>query len=407
MTSDQVETLENKFKIIWPLLDERSSRIWAATEAQALPRGGISTVASITGLSRTTIHAGINECTKPSKLQSARVRRQGGGRKTIIQHNPRLLHSLKILLESTTRGDPQSPLRWTCKSTRRLAEELERQDFTISERTIAGLLHEMNYSLQANVKTKEGTSHPDRDAQFRYINEQTKLYQKRGAPVISVDTKKKELVGNYKNNGVEWHLEGKAQKVRVHDFIDKKLGKAIPYGVYDISRNEGWVSVGIDHDTSEFAADAILGWWRTMGKKRYLKAEELLIMADNGGSNGARSGFWKVAVQKLADRTGLVIRICHFPPGTSKWNKIEHRMFSFITQNWRGRPLVSHEVIVNLIGSTTTEAGLKIKAELNTRQYETGKKIDEEKLAEVQIRPQRFHGDWNYDILPRKQNTRT
>jgi hypothetical protein len=315
-------------------------------------------------------------------------------------HAPDIIKALDELVEPTTRGDPESPLRWTCKSTRHLAGELQRAGYRIADRKVADLLHKMQYSLQGNAKTIEGTRHPDRNAQFEYINAQAKAFQRRGQPVISVDTKKKELVGNYRNGGREWHLQGNPLETRVHDFEDKELGKIIPYGVYDVGDNSGWVSVGIDHDTADFAIDSILGWWKQMGRRTYSQAKELLILADAGGSNSSRSRLWKVGCQRLADSTGLRIQVSHFPPGTSKWNKIEHRMFSFITQNWRGQPLVSHETIINLIGSTTTTTGLRIKAKLNRRSYPTGVKVSQKELAEVNLKPAAFQGKWNYSVLP-------
>jgi hypothetical protein len=369
-------------------------RLWAAAEARSLPYGGISVVASVTGLSRTTILAGIKELRdKPSVRllkKDNRVRRPGGGRKSLKDLDPTLEKDLELLVEPLTRGDPESPLRWTCKSTRKLAEELNRQGHRVGDRKVADLLHGLHYSLQANVKTREGSSHPDRNAQFEYINALAKAFQKRSQPVISIDTKKKELVGDFKNNGLEWQPQNQPEEVRVHDFEDKQLGKVIPYGVYDIAKNQGWVTVGTDHDTFDFAIDTILGWWKRMGRHVYPQAGELLILADSGGSNGSRSRLWKLGVQRLANETSLKVTVSHFPPGTSKWNKIEHRLFSFITQNWRGRPLVSHEVIVNLIGSTTTNAGLNVKAKLSKKKYETGVKVSKEDFAQIKIKPKKF-----------------
>lgn len=394
--------IEEKYSALRDLLDERMRRLWAAAEARSLPYGGISVVASVTGLSRTTILAGIKELRdKPSVRllkKDSRVRRPGGGRKSLKDLDPTLENDLDLLVEPMTRGDPESPLRWTCKSTRKLAEELNRQGHRVGDRKVADLLHGLHYSLQANVKTREGSFHPDRNAQFEYINNLAKAFQKRSQPVISVDTKKKELVGDFKNNGLEWQPQNQPEKVRVHDFEDKELGKVIPYGVYDIAKNQGWVTVGTDHDTSDFAIDTILGWWKTIGRHVYPQARELLILADSGGSNGSRSRLWKLGVQRLANETSLKVTVSHFPPGTSKWNKIEHRLFSFITQNWRGRPLVSHEVIVNLIGSTTTSAGLSVKAKLSKKKYETGIKVSKEDFAQIKIKPKKFHGDWNYTI---------
>ena len=384
------------------MMNEKLRRLWAGAEAQALGRGGVAAVSRATGLSRATIGCGLRELpqagTRPA--QEVRVRREGGGRKALTDSDPGVLRDLEDLVEPSTRGDPQSPLRWTCKSTSKLAEELRQTGHRIGPRTVADLLHRMDYSLQANRKTREGSSHPDRNAQFEYINRKIRAFQRRGQPVVSVDTKKKELVGDFKNGGREWSPKGSPESVRVHDFLDKKLGKAIPYGVYDVAGNRGWVSVGTDHDTAEFAIQTIYRWWRHMGSPAYPKATELLILADSGGSNSSRTRLWKVALQRLADRTGIAVSVSHFPPGTSKWNKIEHRMFCHITENWRGRPLVSHEVVVNLIGNTTTKQGLTIQAELDTTPYPTGIQVSDEDLAQVRIEPASFHGDWNYRILP-------
>ena len=394
--------MREKYRVLCGVLDERGRRVWAAAEARSLPYGGVSLVAQATGLSRTTIHAGIRELQKSrgKPLASGRSRKAGGGRKPLTFHNPELLQALQKLVEPTTRGDPESPLRWTCKSTRHLAKELNRQGYPISDRKVADLLHGMGYSLQANAKTLEGGQHPDRNDQFEYVNAQSKTFLAQGQPVISVDTKKKELVGNYSNRGQEWHPQGEPEKTLLHDFPDQELGKVIPYGIYDVGRNQGWVSVGIDHDTSEFAVDSILAWWRQMGSKTYPAATKLLIMADAGGSNASRSRLWKVGLQRLANLTGLHIQVSHFPPGTSKWNKIEHRMFSFITQNWRGRPLVSYQTIVDLIANTKTTTGLKIKARLTRRRYPTGVEIPASEMAELNLKPAAFHGDWNYSLLP-------
>jgi len=383
------------------ILDERGRRVWAAAEAKSLAFGGVSLVSKATGMSRTTIHAGLGEV-HAGKWAAApgRSRRLGGGRKSLVHHQPDLLQALDELVEPTTRGDPESPLRWTCKSTRHLATELQRQGYHIGDRKVADLLHQMRYSLQSNAKTIEGSQHPDRNAQFEYLNAQARAFLRQGLPVISVDTKKKELVGNFKNAGQEWQPLGQPQETLVHDFEDKELGKVIPYGVYDVGQNNGWVSVGLDHDTSDFAVDSILSWWKHMGHKTYPEAQELLIMADAGGSNGPRSRLWKRGVQRLANATGLGITVCHFPPGTSKWNKIEHRMFSFITQNWRGRPLVSYETIVNLIGSTKTSTGLQVKAKLSRKKYPTGIKVPDSEFAKIHLKPAKFHGEWNYSVLP-------
>jgi len=330
-----------------------------------------------------------------------RVRRPGGGRRPVALKDPDLVQALERLIDPVTRGDPMSPLRWTCKSTRRLAEELTSQRHPVSAPTVAGLLRGAGYSLQGNAKTREGANHPDRDAQFQHINGTVRRFLDRNQPAISVDTKKKELVGDFKNGGREWHPQGRPEKVRVHDFLDKTKGKAIPYGVYDILNNQGWVSVGIDHDTAQFAANSIRRWWQQMGRRRFPRATQLLITADGGGSNGHRSRLWKVALQELADDLQLRLRVCHFPPGTSKWNKIEHRLFSFITQNWRGRPLVSHQTIVSLIAGTTTRSGLIVKAALDTNQYQTHVKVTDEQLARLKLKPEPFHGDWNYIVSPR------
>jgi transposase len=400
---EALNMLRKKYRTLRGVLDERGRRVWAAAEAMALPRGGVSLVAQATGLSRTTIHAGIRACqdrtAKP--LPAGRSRKTGGGRKPLTFHHPELLHALEQLIEPVVRGDPESRLRWTARSTRNLAEELRRQGYRIGDRKVAQLLHQMGYSLQANRKTLEGAQHPDRNAQFAYVSAQTGKFLEQGLPVISVDTKKKELVGNYSNQGHEWRPQEQPEKTLVHDFPDKELGKAIPYGIYDVGRNEGWVSVGIDHDTAEFAADSILAWWKHMGCKSYPHAAELLIMADSGGSNARRSRLWKAGLQRLANLTGLHLHVSHFPPGTSKWNKIEHRMFSFITQNWRARPLVSYQTVVDLISNTKTRAGLRIKAKLTRKTYPTGVEISDAEIAKLNLTPKAFHGDWNYSIQPK------
>jgi transposase len=384
---------------IGPELDERSRRVWAAAEAMELGWGGTTAVAEATGLSRTTIRAGIAELQQPTQDLS-RIRRPGGGRKSLVTHDPQLRSALEALVEPTERGEPDSPLRWTIRSARVLAETLTRQGHPVSHSTVALLLQEAGFSLQANRKTREGGTHPDRDAQFTYLNQQVGRFHRRHQPAVSVDTKKKELVGDFKRDGREYRRRGQPQKVRVHDFKDPELGKAIPYGVYDLQHNEGWVSVGIDHDTAEFAANTIQRWWKQMGRKRFPRAKELLITADSGGSNSARSRLWKVALQELADETGLKLTVCHFPPGTSKWNKIEHRLFSFITLNWRGKPLVSVEAIVELIGNTTTREGLQVKTAIDPKQYKAGIKVSDQQLAQVCFQPHEFHGDWNYSIAP-------
>jgi Rhodopirellula transposase DDE domain len=403
-----LEAVRAKFDLLRPLMTERLRRQWAACEAQTLGRGGITLVAQATGLSRTTIWSGVRELRHRTErpqddLSPERVRAPGGGRHLLAQNDPGLLHALETLVEPTTRGDPQSPLRWTCLSTRRLAEVLHTQGHTVSHKTVALLLDELGYSLQANRKTREGQNHPDRNAQFEHINRQVRAFQRRGQPVISVDAKKKELVGDFRNPGREWRPQGEPEKVRAKDFPDKKLGKVIPEGVYDLSRNEGWVSVGIDHGTAAFAKATLARWWPEMGALAYPAAESLLITADAGGSNGYRVRLWKVKLQELADETGLRISVCHFPPGTSKWNKIEHRMFSQITKNWRGRPLLSQAIVVNLIGDTKTKEGLHIQAELDPHEYPLGIEVSDEELAAVQIKEDKFHGEWNYMISPRKK----
>jgi hypothetical protein len=399
-----VTRIRRKYRVVAPELDERRRRQWAAAEARELGYGGVSVVARATGLARSTIHAGLRDLRASSRERAkaaTRIREAGGGRQRLTTSDPDLLSALLTLIEPTTRGDPESPLRWTCKSTAQLADELTRQHHRVSPRTVATLLKDAGYSLQANRKTREGAAHPDRDAQFRYLASVITQCHRHRQPAISVDTKKKELVGDFKNGGREWRPQGEPLPVRVHDFLDPALGKAIPYGVYDLANNEGWVSVGIDHDTAEFAANAIRLWWTRMGRHRFPRARRLLITADGGGSNGARSRLWKWALQRVADDFDLTLSICHLPPGTSKWNKIEHRLFSFISQNWRGKPLVSHQTIVNLIAATTTRTGLRVKAALDTRRYETAVQVPDEVFARLRITPHAFHGDWNYTIAPR------
>jgi hypothetical protein len=390
-----------------PLMNERMRRHWAACEAMTLQRGGVTLVAQATGLSRTTIWTGLRELQHPEEvadidLLPERSRRAGAGRPFLEEVDPTLVKDLEALVEATTRGDPQSPLRWTCKSTRNLAAELNHQGHTVSYRTVAALLHDLDYSLQANRKTKEGASHPDRDAQFEHINRQVRLFQQAGQPVVSVDTKKRELIGDFKNVGQEWRPTEAPEEVRAKDFPDKRLGKVTPAGVYDLRYNEGWVSVGIDHNTALFVKETIRHWWCEMGAPLYPKADRLLVTVDAGGSNGYRCRLWKVALQQLADTIGLRITVCHFPPGTSKWNKIEHRMFCHITQNWRGKPLRSRAVVVNLIGNTKTRAGLRVKAALDANAYETGIKVSDEELAAVRMEKDQFHGEWNYTISPKQ-----
>lgn len=399
-----IQQVRTKYETLSFVMDERARRYWAATEATALGWGGIAAVAQATGLSRNTILAGLKEIRQPQNRQSlggsARVRRAGGGRKPLSATDRRLQRDLEKLLAASTLGTPQAPLKWVSKSTRHLAQELEKKGHQVSHDTVNRLLHQMDDSLQANRKTKEGAAHPDRDAQFEYINRKVLAFQKRHQPVISVDTKKKELIGEFKQTGQQWRPKGQPRPVRVHDFAAAELGKGIPYGVYDLTCNEGWVSVGIDHDTAQFAVATIRRWWYEMGQFVYPAASELLVTADAGGSNSSRSRLWKVELQALADELGLQIAVSHFPPGTSKWNKIEHRMFCHITKNWSGEPLVSHAVIVNLIGNTKTETGLRIKAKLDKNSYPTGIKVSDEKLAAVNLKKDKFHGEWNYTISP-------
>jgi transposase len=394
-----------KFRTLSSMMNEKLKRRWAACEALALGRGGLSAVAAATGMSRATIRKGIREVEQnfgdlASRISGERIREAGAGRPQLATQDPGLVLALKRLIEPATRGEPTSPLLWTSKSTRRLAQQLQEQGHQVSYRSVARLLQELGYSLQANRKTREGKQHPDRDAQFEYINKKVRSFQRRGQPVISVDAKKRELLGDFKQNGREWQPQGQPEEVRTHDFKDKELGVGIPYGVYDPTQNNGWVSVGIDHNTAEFAGATIRRWWRRMGSLTYSQATELLITADGGGSNGIRARLWKVCVQQLANALGLKITVCHFPPGTSKWNKIEHRMFCHITENWRGRPLVSQAVIVNLIANTTTTSGLTIKAELDKNSYDLGIKVSDEELAEVNMIRHSFHGEWNYTIAP-------
>jgi hypothetical protein len=393
--------IKQRFSQLEAWLDERARRLWAAAESAAHGRGGISLVARASGISRRAIAVGLAELQKkPDRSQRTHlpIRQKGGGRKKASLKDPDLLLDLEKLLEPVTRGDPQSPLRWTCKSVRNLADELRAQGHEVSHMLVAELLHEQKYSLQANRKTTEGSSHPDRNAQFEYINTKATEFLKSGQPAISVDTKKKEQVGDYKNGGREWRPKGQPEPVQMHDFGRQKDA---PYGVYDLGQNVGWVSVGTDHDTSAFAVESIRRWWSMMGRETYPGARQLLITADSGGSNGSRVRLWKLELQKLADETGLEISVCHFPPGTSKWNKIEHRLFSFITKNWRGKPLVSHEVIVNLIAATTTRTGLRVQSQLDTDKYPKGVKVSKQEFAAIHLRPDSFHGEWNYAITPR------
>lgn len=396
-----IQRIREKFLAL-PGLNERQRRRWAGAEARAYGWGGVTAVAAATGLARNTVAAGLHELDEAYDPDGP-ARWPGGGRPPCTETDPDLLPALERLIDPATRGDPESPLRWTCKSTRKLAAELTRRGHPVSDRTVARLLREAGYSLQANRKTREGSSHPDRDAQFGFINDRVAGFRRRGQPVVSVDTKKKELVGDFKNGGREWRPVGQPEPVRVHDFLDPVLGKAIPYGVYDVTRDQGWVSVGTDHDTARFAVAAIGRWWGRMGSAGFPAAREVLITADGGGSNGPRNRLWKVALQEWADETGLRVSVCHLPPGTSKWNKVEHRLFCHITGNWRGRPLVSHEAIVGLIASTTTAAGLVVRAELDKGRYPTGVKVTDEELAAVRLTPADFHGEWNYTISPRKR----
>ena len=385
--------------------DEARLRIWAAAEARSLGRGGVTRLVKITGLSRRTIHRGLHQLRKKRQpsfdLPTDRVRLPGGGRKRLTERDPALLRDLEALVEPHTRGHPQSPLRWTCKSTTKLAEALNAKEHRVSQRSVYELLRALHYSLQSVRKTREGVQHPDRDAQFGYINGKVSEFLEIGEPVISVDTKKKENIGNFAQKGREWRPCGCPQEAQTHDFIDPELGKVAPYGVYDLKANQGWVSVGISRDTAEFAVESIRRWWREMGQPLYPKAKRLLITADSGGSNGYRTRLWKLKLQELAKEVGLEIAVCHFPPGTSKWNKIEHRMFCHITQNWRGRPLVSRQTVVELIGNTTTKTGLKIMAALDTNRYLSGVKVSKEQMSAVCLKPNSFHGEWNYSILPK------
>jgi hypothetical protein len=389
-----------KYRLLLPSFTERSRRLWAAAEVRTAGRGGFAAVVRATGISPTTLTKAGRELQAQEVLPPERVRRPGGGRKRTEARQPAILPALETLVEPTTRGDPDSPLRWTGKSTRTLADELRRQGHGVSHVTVARLLVDVDYSLQGNRKTLEGASHPDRDAQFAYINRQGARQLQRHQPMISVDTKKKELVGPFKNSGRAWQPRGRPEPVRVHDFVDPALGKAIPYGVYEIQRNVGWVSVGVTHDTATFAVATIRKWWHHMGHRAYPRATSLLITADSGGSNGARVRLWKVELQRFADETGLPIHVCHFPPGTSKWNKIEHRLFSFITQNWRGKPLHTRAAIVNLIAATHTRTGLTVRCMLDTRHYPKAVKVSDVQMQQLRLFPHAFHGEWNYTIKP-------
>jgi len=401
---DDVDAVRAKYGKLRGVMDERVTRLWAAAEAEALGYGGIRTVSRATGISKARIRAGIRDLAEQAKnptstpARAQRIRRPGAGRPALVTQDPTLLSDLDSLVDPVTRGDPESPLRWTCKSKEKLATELRAMGHKVSATKVGHLLHHLGYSLQVVRKTREGTQSPDRNAQFEHINRTAKDFIKRGQPVVSVDTKKKELVGDFKNGGREWQRKGEPEPVRVHDFIDKTLGKVIPYGVYDTARNEAWVSVGVDHDTAEFAVATLERWWHEMGRKAYPDATDLLVTADGGGSNAPRSRLWRVQLQRFADTTGLDVSVCHFPPGTSKWNKIEHRLFSHITQNWRGRPLVSREAVVELIRGTTTRAGLRVRAKLDKRKYEVGKDVASDVLRAVRLERKKFRGDWNYAV---------
>lgn len=404
---DAAEPARKRFDLIGWALDERLRRLLAAAEAQVLGRGGVTAVAAATGVSRRAIHAGLKELAeRPESVSLAcgRIRRPGAGRKRLVERDGTLRSDLERLVEPLTRGDPEAPLRWTCKSVRRLAEELAAQGHHVSRTVVGELLSEMGYSLQANTKILEGGDHPDRNAQFDHINRAVQARLAHGKPVISVDTKKKELIGSFKNPGRTWRPKGQPEAVNVYDFIDPVLGRANPYGVYDLATDEGWVSVGTDHDTAAFAVQTIRRWWQAVGQAAYPDTTDLMITADGGGSNGSRVRLWKVELQRLADEMGLTIRVCHLPPGTSKWNKIEHRLFSFISMNWRGQPLVSHEVMINLIANTRTRSGLLVRAELDPAKYPQGIKITDEDLTSIRLEPDPFHGNWNYAILPKPFN---
>jgi transposase len=396
-----LSAVSQRFTVVDPYLTEQSRRIWAAAEAVAIGPHGNAIVAEATGISRTTITKARAECQRATDSPSARQRQPGGGRKPLTETDATLLADLDRLIDPCTRGDPESPLRWTCKSTYGLAEALQQQGHGISQRTVYRLLLELGYSLQSNRKTEEGTDHPDRDAQFQFINRKVQHCQRQRQPVISVDTKKKENIGNYSQGGREWEPQERPRRTKTHDFRDEGEPKASPYGIYDPTHNEGWVNVGISHDTAQFAVASIRGWWRKMGWERYPTAKTLLITADAGGSNGYRTRLWKVELQKLADELGLTLTVCHFPPGTSKWNKIEHRLFSFISKNWRGHPLDSLATIVNLISHTTTANGLYVEASLDYASYEKGIKVTDAEMEQLHLKRDKFHGEWNYSLLAR------
>jgi hypothetical protein len=399
----EIVALRAKYKAFAPALNERSRRLWAAAEAKALGWGGITAIVRATGISESTVLRGLAEINAGEKIEAGRVRKTGGGRKKAIEKDPDLLRAIERLVEPTASGHPESPLRWTNKSLRNISAELQALGHSLSPRRVADVLREAGYTLQSNRKAQEGRGHPDRDAQFRYINRCVVEAQRASQPVISVDCKKKELVGNFKNPGREWLPKGEPERVKVHDFIIPENGKAIPYGVYDLTRNAGWVGVGIDHETASFAVRTIKRWWQTMGRPVYPKAKSLLITADSGASNGSRVKLWKKELQEFADQTGLAVTVCHFPPGTSKWNKIEHRLFSYISANWRGRPLTSLVTIVNLIAATTTATGLRVRAEIDKGRYPQGVEVSDEEMATLRLKPHSFHGDWNYTIRPRQK----
>jgi transposase len=402
---EEEEAIKRRFDLVAEELNERTRRLVAASEALAMGWGGVSAVARATGLSRKAISHGIKELQEKGGTSAGRVRRIGGGRKTTVSKDPSLVADLERLVEPLTRGDPESALRWTCKSVRKLAEELNQQGHQVSHQFVSELLHELGYSLQANRKTREGGDQPDRNAQFEHLNAQAEAFLAAGDPVVSVDAKKKELVGDFKNPGREWHPQGEAEQVRVYDFPIKGLGRATPYGVYDLARNTGWVNVGIDHDTAAFAVESLRRWWNEAGLAHYPGVKRLLISADGGGSNGSRVRLWKWELQQLADETGLAITVCHLPPGTSKWNKIEHGLFSFISQNWRGKPLLSYEIIIKLIAATTTTTGLTVHSSLDTNTYPSGLKVSDEDMATISLQREDFHGEWNYTILPRRPSS--
>jgi hypothetical protein len=396
-----LRAVRERFEHLAPFLPEQTRRLWAAAESLAIGRGGVAIVAEATGVARATILRGQGDLSRPPPLAFPQQRRPGGGRKALTETDPTLLRDLDRLIDPYTRGDPESPLRWTCKSTYQLADALQQQGHRVSQRTVYTLLDALAYSLQANRKAEEGAQHPDRDAQFRHIYRQVKRFQREGQPVVSVDAKKKEPIGNYGNSGKEWERRKRPRRVRTHDFPDEEQGSACLYGIYDLTRNAGWVNVGISHNTAQFAVASIRGWWQKLGRARYPRASKLLLTADAGGSNSYRIRLWKRSLQEFADECRLAIHVCHFPPGTSKWNKIEHRLFSFISKNWRGRPLESLAVIVNLIAHTKTETGLHVEASLDYGVYDAGIEVSDEEMMGLSLKAQKFHGEWNYIILPR------